>query len=116
MRVPGTRHGDWWSTRGLWIYAAVAAVSLLSKYLIKFRGQHIFNPSNLGLVLFFLMLGSQRTEPLEFWWGPTSIWLILVLGIIVVGRAPDPLAAEAARGGSSGSGLTFAAAHRRARR
>ena len=38
LRIPGTRHGDWWSTRGLWIYAAVGAVSLLSKYLIKFRG------------------------------------------------------------------------------
>ena len=85
MRIPGTRHGDWWSTRGLWIYAAVGAVSLLSKYLIKFRGKHIFNPSNFGLVLFFLVLGSHRTEPLQFWWGPTSIWLILVLGTIVAG-------------------------------
>ena len=51
MRIPGTRHGDWWSTRGLWIYAAVGTVSLLSKYLIKFRGKHVFNPSNFGLVL-----------------------------------------------------------------
>src|SRR6266550_1526725 len=34
LRVPGTRHGDWWSTRGWWIFAATAAVSLLSKYLI----------------------------------------------------------------------------------
>ena len=85
LRVPGTRHGDWWSTRGLWIYAAVGAVSMLSKYLIQFRGRHVFNPSNFGLVLFFLVLGSHRTEPLEFWWGPTSIWLILVLAIIVCG-------------------------------
>jgi Na+-translocating ferredoxin:NAD+ oxidoreductase RnfD subunit len=85
MRIPGTRHGDWWSTRGLWIYSAVGAVSLLSKYLIKFRGTHVFNPSNFGLVLFFLLLGSHRTEPLQFWWGPTSIWLILVLGTIVTG-------------------------------
>ena len=85
MRVPGTEHGDWWSTRGLWIYATVSAVALLSKYLIKFRGEHIFNPSNLALVLVFLILGSQRTEPLQFWWGPLSVWLVLVLGVIVVG-------------------------------
>ena len=85
MRIPGTRHGDWWSTNGLWIYASVGIVSLLSKYLIQFRGKHVFNPSNFGLVLAFLVLGSQRTEPLEFWWGPTSIWLILVLGTIVSG-------------------------------
>ena len=85
MRVPGTQHGDWWTFRGAWIYVAVAAVSLLSKYLIRFRGRHVFNPSNLGLVLFFLVLGSARTEPLEFWWGPTSPWLVLALGIIVCG-------------------------------
>src|SRR5437016_12861337 len=74
LRVPGTRHGDWWSTRGLWIYIACGVVSLLSKYLIRFRGRHVFNPSNFGLVLCFLVLGSARTEPLEFWWGPTSRW------------------------------------------
>ncbi len=85
LRIPGAKHGEWWSTRGLWIYAAVAVVSLLSKYLIQFRGKHVFNPSNLGLVLGFLILGSHRTEPLQFWWGPTSIWLILVLGTIVTG-------------------------------
>lgn len=85
LRVPGTHHGDWWSFHGVWIYIGVAAVSLLSKYLIRFRGRHIFNPSNLGLVLFFLVLGSTRTEPLEFWWGPTSPWLVLALAIIVGG-------------------------------
>ena len=34
MRIPGTQHGDWWSTNGLWIYAAVGAVAMASKYLI----------------------------------------------------------------------------------
>ena len=51
LRVPGTEHGDWWSMHGWWIFAGTAAVSLLSKYLIQFRGGHIFNPSNFGLVL-----------------------------------------------------------------
>lgn len=85
MRVPGTRHGDWWSFRGVWLYVAVALVSILSKYLIKFRGRHIFNPSNLGLVLGFLILGSSRLEPLQFWWGPISPALLIVLGVIVAG-------------------------------
>src|SRR3954447_26427522 len=49
LRVPGTQHGDWWSLRGWWIYAATAAVSLLSKYLLKLRGKQVFNPSNFGL-------------------------------------------------------------------
>src|SRR5260221_13003172 len=51
LRVPGTRHGDWWSTRGWWIFAATAAVSLLSKHVIAWRGDPIFKPSSLRLVL-----------------------------------------------------------------
>jgi hypothetical protein len=62
--VPGTEHGDWWSTNGWWIFAGTAAVSLLSKYLIRFRGSHIFNPSNFGLVLCFLLLGPELADPL----------------------------------------------------
>jgi hypothetical protein len=85
LRVPGTEHGDWWSMHGWWIFAATSAVALLSKYLIKFRGRHVFNPSNFGLVLAFLILGSSRADPLEFWWGPMSAWMALALAIIVVG-------------------------------
>jgi Na+-translocating ferredoxin:NAD+ oxidoreductase RnfD subunit len=85
LRVPGTEHGDWWSTHGWWIYAATAAVSLLSKYVIVFRGSHIFNPSNIGLVLCFLVLGAGRAEPLDFWWGPMSPWLGLAFAIIISG-------------------------------
>ena len=85
LRVPGTEHGDWWSMHGWWIFAGTAAVALLSKYLIKFRGRHVFNPSNFGLVLCFLLLGPERADPLEFWWGPMSAWMILALAIIVVG-------------------------------
>ena len=85
LRVPGTKHGEWWSFHGVWIYVAVGVVSILSKYLIQFRGKHVFNPSNLGLVLCFLILGSSRVEPLQFWWGPMSPALLIVLGTIVVG-------------------------------
>ena len=85
LRVPGTEHGDWWSMHGWWIFAGTAAVSLLSKYLIQFRGGHVFNPSNFGLVLCFLLLGPELADPLEFWWGPMGFWLALALAIIVVG-------------------------------
>jgi hypothetical protein len=85
LRVPGTHHGDWWSLRGWWIFVGTAAVSLLSKHLIKIGGSHVFNPSNFGLVLCFLFLGSGRSEPLYFWWGPMSVWLALALAIILVG-------------------------------
>src|SRR5262249_16228506 len=85
LRVPGTPHGDWWSLHGAWIFAATAAVSLLSKHVIRWRGRHIFNPSNFGLVLCFLVLGENRAEPLDFWWGPMSPWLALAIALIVLG-------------------------------
>ena len=85
LRVPGTEHGDWWSLRGWWIFAAAAGVSLLSKHLIRVKGRHVFNPSNFGLVLFFLVLGSSRADPLDFWWAPMSDWMLLALVIIVAG-------------------------------
>ena len=85
LRVPGTEHGDWWSLNGWWIFVGTSAIALLSKYVIKFRGGHVFNPSNFGLVLCFLVLGSARAEPLDFWWGPMSAWMALALTIIVVG-------------------------------
>ena len=85
LRVPGTEHGDWWSTNGWWIFAGTAAVSLLSKYVITFRGRHVFNPSNFGLVLCFVLLGPEHADPLAFWWGPMSVWLALALALIVFG-------------------------------
>jgi Na+-translocating ferredoxin:NAD+ oxidoreductase RnfD subunit len=85
LRVPGTEHGDWWSMHGAWIFAATSAVALLSKHVVRFRGGHVFNPSNIGLVLCFLILGSERADPLALWWGPMSAWLALALAIIVVG-------------------------------
>src|SRR5262249_57165898 len=72
LRVPGTPHGDWWSLQGAWIFAAPAAVSLLSKHVIRWRGRHIFNPSNFGLFLCFLVLSANRPQPLHFSCGALS--------------------------------------------
>jgi len=85
LRVPGTEHGDWWSMHGWWIFAATSAVALLSKYVLRVRGSHVFNPSNFGLVLAFVLLGSSRADPLALWWGPLSPALVLALAIIVCG-------------------------------
>src|SRR6185437_13367353 len=43
------------------------------------------NPSNFGLVLCFLVLGRNRAEPLDFWWGGMSPWLGLAFVVIVTG-------------------------------
>jgi Na+-translocating ferredoxin:NAD+ oxidoreductase RnfD subunit len=86
LRVVGTPPGQPWSTVHLEVFAAVAGLSLLSKYVIRYRGSHVFNPSNIGLVLAFLVLGSARAEPLDFWWAPlTNPAMVLAYAAIVVG-------------------------------
>src|SRR3984893_2662392 len=85
LRVPGTLHGQWWSTHGIEIFIAVVALGMASKYLIRWRGRHIFNPSNVALVLAFVALGPQRTEPLDLWWIPIGPWMIATYAILIVG-------------------------------
>ncbi len=85
LRVPGTIHGQWWSKHGILIFIGVVAFGMATKYLIRWRGRHIFNPSNIALVLAFIVLGPTRTEPLDLWWIPMGTWMIVTYAILVVG-------------------------------
>jgi Na+-translocating ferredoxin:NAD+ oxidoreductase RnfD subunit len=85
LRVPGTAHGDWWSLRGWWIFLGVVVISMASKYVIRWRGRHIFNPSNLGLVLAFVALGPKYTEPQDLWWIPIGPWMLLTYAVLIGG-------------------------------
>ena len=85
LRVIGTPPDQPWNTDDWWVFAGVAGLSLLTKYVIKYRGSHVFNPSNIGLVVAFLVLGSQRVEPLDFWWGPLNVWLVIAYAVIIGG-------------------------------
>jgi hypothetical protein len=85
LRVPGTLHGQWWSTHGIEIFIGVVALGMASKYLIRWHGRHIFNPSNVALVLAFVVLGVQHTEPLDLWWVPFGPWMIVTYAILIGG-------------------------------
>ena len=65
LRVVGTPPNEPWNTDGWYIFAGVAAFSLLTKYVIKYRGSHVFNPSNIGLVVAFLVLGTYDDRALR---------------------------------------------------
>jgi len=85
LRVVGTPAGQPWYTDGWYIFAAVAGFSLLTKYWIKYRGTHVFNPSNIGLVLAFVVLGNAIVEPLDFWWAPLAGPMLAAYAVIVTG-------------------------------
>jgi hypothetical protein len=85
LRVPSTPPGDHWSTHAWYVFAGVAAFSLSTKYFIRYRGSHVFNPSNIGLVIVFIVFGSTRVEPLDFWWAPLGSGLLLAYAVILMG-------------------------------
>ena len=85
LRVVGTPADEPWTFDYWYVFAAVAGFSLLTKYVIKYRGSHIFNPSNIGLVVAFVVLGSARVEPLDFWWAPLNAWMLTAYAVIIVG-------------------------------
>ena len=85
FRIVGTERGDPWGWDGWHLFALVAGFSLLTKYMIRQRSTHVFNPSNVGLVVAFLVLGSTRVEPLDFWWAPFDGWMTLAYLIILGG-------------------------------
>jgi Na+-translocating ferredoxin:NAD+ oxidoreductase RnfD subunit len=85
LRVNGTAHGDWWSFNGWWIFVLTGVVAIASKYLLRWPTGPVFNPSNIGLVVCFAVLGTNRVNPQDFWWGPPSPALVFVQALIVVG-------------------------------
>ena len=85
LRVVGTPPDDHWTIYAWYVFAVVAGLSLLTKYVIKYRGSHVFNPSNIGLVVAFVVLGSSRVEPLDFWWGPLDVWMLVAYAVIIGG-------------------------------
>jgi len=85
LRTPGTLHGDWLSLHGIWIFVGVVVVAMASKYLVRWHGRHIFNPSNLGLVLAFVALGPRYTDPQDLWWISMGPWMIATYAILIGG-------------------------------
>lgn len=85
LRVVGMPAHDPWSLEAWPLFAAVAGFSLLTKYVIRYGGTHVFNPSNVGLVVAFLVLGGSRIEPLDFWWAPPNVWMLTAYAVIVGG-------------------------------
>jgi hypothetical protein len=86
FRVIGTDNSDLWTFHGWYLFAAIGAFSLLTKYTIRFPGGgHVFNPSNIGLIVGFLVLGSQRVEPLDYWWAPLGVAMVAAYAVIFCG-------------------------------
>ena len=70
-----------------WTIAALAAViSIASKYIIRFNGKHIFNPSALGIVATLFFTGQAWISPGQWGSGIVILFAVLSLGFIIVTR------------------------------
>jgi hypothetical protein len=71
----------------LWPYALVSLISIVSKYVLRLSGRHLWNPSNFG-VSAALFLAPQTVSLLSIQWG-NNIWPMLIiwlLGSVIVWR------------------------------
>lgn len=71
----------------LWPLVLAAFVAIASKFLVRARGKHVFNPANIGIVAATLLPGAAWTTPGQ--WG-TAVWLAALIagaGIFVAYRA-----------------------------
>lgn len=64
----------------LWPFALCAMISIASKYVLRYKDQHIWNPSNFGVVA-LLLLAPQSVAVLSIQWG-NNMWAMLIIWII----------------------------------
>ena len=68
-----------------WPYPLCAAISILSKYVLRVDGRHIWNPSNFGIVA-MLVLASDTVASLSVQWGNNLLPMVVVwtFGAIII--------------------------------
>ena len=70
-----------------WPYALCAALSITSKYVLRWKGRHLWNPSNFGISA-ILLLAPEYVAALSVQWG-NNVWpmvIVWILGAVIVYR------------------------------
>ena len=71
----------------IWPYALCSALAITSKYVLRLKGRHLWNPSNFGLCV-LLFLAADTVAGLNIQWGnylPPMI-IIWLLGSLIIWR------------------------------
>jgi hypothetical protein len=61
----------------VWPYALCSAISITSKYVLRVKGRHIWNPSNFGVVA-MLVLAADTVAGLSVQWGNNLLPIVVV--------------------------------------
>jgi Na+-translocating ferredoxin:NAD+ oxidoreductase RnfD subunit len=72
----------------IWPYIITAVLSIMSKYILKYNGRHLWNPSNFG-VSWMLFMAPLDVAGLSIQWGSNFLGLAVIwaLGLAIVYRA-----------------------------
>ncbi|PEM43190.1 RnfABCDGE type electron transport complex subunit D [Bacillus toyonensis] len=72
------------SSHVLWAYALTACLSISFKFIIRYKGAHVFNPNNLALVVMLVLLPDYAVSTPKQWTNGIGIMLcIMLLGLFV---------------------------------
>jgi Na+-translocating ferredoxin:NAD+ oxidoreductase RnfD subunit len=63
-----------------WPFALCSAISITSKYVIRWKGRHLWNPSNFAICA-MLLLAPEYVATLSVQWGNT-IWPMLIVWVL----------------------------------
>lgn len=64
----------------LWPFALCAAISIASKYVLRYKGRHIWNPTNFGVVA-IIFIASDSAAILSIQWG-NNMWAMFIIWAI----------------------------------
>jgi len=72
----------------LWPYAVCSLLAIGSKYVLRYRGRHLWNPTNFS-VCALLLVSPGRVSILSHQWGndPAMVAIIWSVGLLIVWRA-----------------------------
>jgi hypothetical protein len=70
-----------------WPYALCSAISITSKYVIRWKGRHLWNPSNFAICV-LLLLAPEAVSTLSIQWGNAIYPMLIVwtLGALITWR------------------------------
>src|SRR6201991_547886 len=70
-----------------WPFALCSVISIMSKYVLRVKGRHIWNPSNFGISV-LLFLAPEAVATLSIQWGNYLLPMLVIwaLGSIIIAR------------------------------
>lgn len=63
-----------------WPYALCSAIAITSKYVVRWRGRHLWNPSNFAISA-MLLVAPEYVAALSIQWG-NSVWPLLIVWVL----------------------------------